>query len=68
MIKLHDDSRNKSQCNDSSPACSVPKLDEGQLQDDCQSLDELQISDVDFISFSGSAIDFDDKSLPKYCL
>ena len=65
MIKLHDDSRDKSQCNDSSPACSVPRLDEGQLQDYCQSLDELQNSDVDFISSSGSAIDFDDNSLPK---
>ena len=65
VIKLHDDSRDKSQCNDSSPACSVPRLDEGQLQDYCQSLDELQNSDVDFISSSGSAIDFDDNSLPK---
>ena len=65
VIKLHDDSRDKSQCNDSSPACSVPKLDEGKLQDDCQSLDDVQNSDVDYITSSGSAIDFDDKSLPK---
>ena len=65
VIKLHGVSRNKSQCNDSSPACSVPKLDEGQLQDDCQSLDELQNNSVDLIISSGSAVDFDDKSLPK---
>ena len=48
--------RDKRQCNVSPLACSVPKFDEGQLQDDCQSLNELQNSDADFISSSSSAL------------